>query len=115
MQQVVEFVLFLLSVTGALAGIAGASFALIFSSTTEIIKKLLGITRNKKKKHDKILALAKKKLNSTGWHGNKSWRIYHDYKGEKKFEKMKENVRNVSEKLKETNEIMRLNSVNSST
>ena len=30
-----------------------------------------------------------------------------------KYEKIKENVRNVREKSKETNEIMRLNSVNS--
>ena len=37
---------------------------LIFSLTTWIIKKLLSITRNKKKKHDKILILAKSKLNS---------------------------------------------------
>ena len=29
-----------------------------------IIKKLLSITRNKKKKHDKIFMLAKSKLNS---------------------------------------------------
>ena len=48
----------------ALVGIASASFALIFSLTTGIIKKLLSITRNKKKKHDKILMLAKSKLNS---------------------------------------------------
>ena len=34
-----------------------------FSLTTGIIKKLLSITRNKKKKHDKILMLAKSKLN----------------------------------------------------
>ena len=32
--------------------------------TTGLIKKLLSITRNKKKKHDKILVLAKSKLNS---------------------------------------------------
>ena len=37
---------------------------LIFSPTTGIIKKSLSITRNKKKKHDKILMLAKSKLNS---------------------------------------------------
>ena len=49
---------------GAAVGIAGASFTLIFSLTTEIIKTLLGITRNKKKKHDKILMLAKSKHNS---------------------------------------------------
>ena len=36
----------------------------MFSLTTGIIKKLLSITRNKKKKHDKILMLAKSKLNS---------------------------------------------------
>ena len=48
---------------GALVGIASASFTLIFSLTTGIVKKLLNITRNKKKKHDKILMLAKTKLN----------------------------------------------------
>ena len=52
------------SVVGAPVGIASASFTLIFSLTTGIIKKLLSITRNKKKKHDKILMLAKSKLNS---------------------------------------------------
>ena len=52
------------SVVGAPLGIAGASFTLIFSLATEIIKKLLSITRNKKKKQDKILMLAKSKLNS---------------------------------------------------
>ena len=52
------------SVVGAPAGIASASLTLIFSLTTGIIKKLLSITRNKKKKHDKILMLAKSKLNS---------------------------------------------------
>ena len=36
------------SVAGAPVGIAGASFTLIFSLTTGIIKKLLCITRNKK-------------------------------------------------------------------
>ena len=46
------------------AGIASACFTLIFSITTGIIKKLLNITRKKKKRHDKILMLAKSKLNS---------------------------------------------------
>ena len=49
---------------GAPVGIASASFTLIFSLTTGIIKKLLNITRNKEKKHNKILMLAKSKLNS---------------------------------------------------
>ena len=52
------------NVVGAPAGIASASFTLIFSLTTGIIKKFLSITRNKKKKHDKILMLAKSKLKS---------------------------------------------------
>ena len=52
------------SIIGVPAGIASASFTLIFSIITGIIKKLLNITRSKKKKHDKILMLAKSKLNS---------------------------------------------------
>ena len=52
------------SASGASAGIASATFTLIFSLTAGIIKKLLRITRNKKKKHDKILVLAKTKLDS---------------------------------------------------
>ena len=52
------------SVVGAPVGIANASFILSFSLTTGIVKKLLSIIRNKKKKHYKILMLAKSKLNS---------------------------------------------------
>ena len=52
------------SIIGAPVGIASASFTLIFSLTTGIIKKLLSITRNKKKRHEKILMLAKNKLDS---------------------------------------------------
>ena len=53
-----------MGVVGVPVGIAGASFTLICSLTTGIIKKILTITRNKKKQHDKILILAKSKLNS---------------------------------------------------
>ena len=42
-------------------GIAGASLTLIFTVTTGVVKKLLNITR--KKKHNKITALARSKLN----------------------------------------------------
>ena len=49
---------------GAPVGIASASFTLIFSLATGIIKKLLNIKRNKKKRHDKILILAEIKFNS---------------------------------------------------
>ena len=51
------------SIVGAPVGISSAGYTLIFSLTTGIIKKLLSITRNKKEKHDKILMLAKSKLN----------------------------------------------------
>ena len=52
------------SITVVPAGIASASFALIFSITAGIIKKLLSTTIKKKKKHDQILMLAKSKYNS---------------------------------------------------
>ena len=52
------------SIIGVPAGIASASFALIFSITAGIIKKLLSTTIKKKKKHDQILMLAKSKYNS---------------------------------------------------
>ena len=107
------------SIIGAPVGIASASFTLIFSLTTGIVKKLLNITRNKKKKHDKILMLAKSKLNSIEAlvsqvliDMKKSCTEYITILKEKnKYKKMKENVTIVSEKQ----ENMRLNSVNSKT
>ena len=53
-----------ISIVGVPVGIASASFTLIFSIAKGIIKILLKTTRNKKKKHDNILMLAKSKLNS---------------------------------------------------
>ena len=50
-------------VVGIPVGIAGASLTLIFTVTTGVVKKLLNITRKKKKKHNKIIALARNKLN----------------------------------------------------
>ena len=52
------------NVIGITAGVISASFTLEFSLTTRIIKKLLKETRKKKKKHSKIIMLAKIKLNS---------------------------------------------------
>ena len=52
------------STIGAPVGIASASFTLIFSPATGIIKKLLSTTIKKKKKHDQILMLAKSKYHS---------------------------------------------------
>ena len=106
------------SVVGAPVAIASASFTLIFSLTTGIIKKLLSITRNKKKKHHKARKsmLAKSKLNSTETLVSQAlvdMEISHEefvaiFKEKDKYEKMKENVRNVSEKQQS----VRLNIVN---
>ena len=49
---------------GAPIGIISASLSLAFSLCTGLVKKLLKATRNKKKKHNKIVMLAKSKLNS---------------------------------------------------
>ena len=97
--------------------IASAGFTLIFSLATGIIKKLLVITRNKKKTHDKILMLAKSKLDSIETLVSQAlidMEISHEefnaiIREKQKYERMKENVRNASEKQ----ENMRLNSVKS--
>ena len=52
------------TVIGAPLGIVSASFNLAFSISAGIIKKLLKTTRNKKKKHNKIVMLLRSKLNS---------------------------------------------------
>ena len=53
----------LATVVGIPVGIAGASLTLIFTVTTGVVKKILNITRKKKKKHNKIVILAINKLN----------------------------------------------------
>ena len=105
------------SVVGALVGIAGASFTLIFALTTGIIKKFPSITGNKKKKHYKILMLAKSELSSIETLASQAlieMEISNEeldtiMKEKYKYDKMKENVRNVSKKQ----ENMRLNNANS--
>ena len=107
------------SIVGAPVGIASASLTLIFSLTTGIVKKLLNITRNKKKKHDKIFMLAKSKLNSIETLISQAlidMEISHEefitiLKEKDKYEKMKENLRSENEKQ----EIMRLSSIKSKT
>ena len=109
-----------LSDVEAPAGIAGASFILIFSLTTGRVKKLQSITRNKEKKDDKILMLAKSKLNSIETLVSQAlidMEISHEefvpiFKEKDKYEKMKERVRDLSEKLEEKTENTTLNSVN---
>ena len=52
------------TVIGLPVGMVSASFSLAFSISTWVIKKLLKTTINKKKKHNKIVMLARSKLNS---------------------------------------------------
>ena len=103
------------SIIGAPVGIASASLTLIFSLTTGIIKKLLNIPRNKKKKHDKILMLAKSKLNSIETLISQALidldksheKFIRILKEKDKYEKMKENLRSENEEYK----IMKLSSI----
>ena len=105
------------SVVGAPVEITGASFTLILSLTTGIVKKLLNITRNKNKKHDKILMLTKSKLNSIETSVSQAlvgMEIIDEefimiLKEKNKYEKMKQNLKNVCEKQ----ENMRLSNENS--
>ena len=118
MQQVVEYQLFHLQV-GIPVGITSASLTLIFSLTTGIVKKLLNITRNKKKRHDKILMLAKSKLNSIETLISESLidldisreEFIRTLKEKDKSKRMKENLRSENEEYK----IMRLSSIKSKT
>ena len=52
------------TVVGIPVGIAGASLTLIFTIRTRINKSLLQLTKKRKKKHNKIFALAKNKLST---------------------------------------------------
>ena len=52
------------AVIGIPVGIKSASLSLPFSLSTGLVKKLLKATTNKKKKHNKIVMLARSQLNS---------------------------------------------------
>ena len=52
------------SVVGIPAGITGASLNLVFTLGTGISTSLLTVTKKRKKKHNKIIVLAKNKLNT---------------------------------------------------
>ena len=88
-------------------GIASAGFTIVFSLTTGIIKKLLSIPRNKTRKQDKILMLAKCKLNSIETLVSQALidtEISHkellQFQMRDKYKMMAETLRNVSENKK---------------
>ena len=110
------------SVVGAPVCIASVSFTLIFSLTTGLIKKLLSITRNKKKKHEKILMLAKNKLDSIEtlvFQALIDMELSHEefnaiIREKQEYKRIKEYMRNISERSSaKKQENMRLISVNS--
>ena len=52
------------TVIGIPVGIAGSSLTFIFTISAGVNKSLLRVTKKRKKKHNKIIALAKSKLNT---------------------------------------------------
>ena len=107
---------------GVPAGLGSTSFTLIFSLTTGIIKKLLKITRKKKKKHNRIAMLAKSKLNSVETLVSQALidlDISHEefktiVNEKEKYEQMKESIRNIKsrDKSSENSRYIRENSGN---
>ena len=91
------------TVVGIPEGIAGASLTLVFTAYTGVVKKLLSVTKKKKKKHNKIMVFASIKLNAieTLLSGTLSdFDISHEeftkiIDEKVKYENMKENVKNL--------------------
>ena len=89
------------TVIGAPAEIMSASCSLAFSITTGFVKKFLKTTRNKKKKHNKIVMPARNKLNSIESKISKALmdnEISHEdfetiINEEKKYRELKESIR----------------------
>ena len=118
-------IIYFVSVIGAPLGIAGVSFSIICTLTTGIIKKLLKITRHKKKKHNKIVILAKSKLNSVEtliFQALVDFLISHEeyqtvINEKQKYEKIKENIRMIKsdyekDKLSKNNKNIKENNEN---
>ena len=92
------------SVIGAPAGIIGASCGLTFSITSEFVKRFLKTIRNKKKKHNKTVMLARSKLNSIESKISKALmdnEISHEdfetiINEEKKYRELKESIRMIN-------------------
>ena len=101
------------TVIGAPVGIVSASFSLAFSMFTGIIKNLLKTSGNKKKKHNKIVMLARSKLNSIESKISKALmdnEISHEdfetiINEEKKYRELKESIRMMNSQRRDTEKI----------
>ena len=124
------FVVWFATVIGEPVRVVRASFSLAFSISTEIINKLLKTTRNKMKKHNNIVMLARGKLNSIESNISEALinnEIRHEdsvtiIDEEKKFRELKESIRMMNsqrtdaEKIEEgkknsINEIIKCNEI----
>ena len=93
------------TVIGIPVGIAGSSLTLIFTISTGVNKSLLQVTKKRNKKHNKIIALAKSKLNmidtllSSALNNSKiSHEEFTNIIAEKNmYENMKENIKDKAE------------------
>ena len=89
------------TVIGAPAGIIGASCGFSFSVTSGFVKQFLKTIRNKKKKHNKFVMLARSKLNSIEKKISRALMdngiSHEDYMTildeEKKYQELKESIR----------------------
>ena len=101
------------TVIGAPVGIVSVSFSLAISISTGIIKKLLKTTRNKKKKHNKIVILARSKLNSIENKTSEALinnEISHEHfvtiiNEDKKYRELKESIRMMNSQRSDTEKI----------
>ena len=100
------------TVIGIPVGIAGSSLTLIFMISTGVNKSLLQVTKKRKKKHNKIIALANSKLNiidtllSSSLSDSKiSHEEFNNIIAEKNmYENLKENIEDIKEEENSTAE-----------
>ena len=98
------------AVVGIQVGIAGSSLTLIFTIGTGLNKSLLQVTKKRKKKRNKIITLAKSKLNtietllSSALNDSKiSHEEFTNIITEKNiYENIKENIKDIKEEEKST-------------
>ena len=96
-----------------LIGIESASFSLSFSILTGIVKKLLKTRQNKNKKHNKIVMLARSKLNSIEskiYEALINNEISHEefmilIKKERNYREIKESIRMINSQRSDTEKI----------
>ena len=101
------------AVIGAPTGISSASFSLAFSILTGIVTNFLKTTTNKKEKHNKIVMLARSKLNSIESKISKALmdnEISHEdfetiINEEKKYRELKESIRMMNSQRSDTEKI----------